>query len=81
MAWNFIESLRAASDAAYKGAEAAFGNASFGTYKRADIPVSRRIIEESKRNGFEVDREHLQNDMKQIGRYFDRALEQLGIER
>lgn len=81
MAWNFIESLRAVSDAAYQGAEAALGNTSFGVYKSASSPVSRRIIEESKRNGFEVDREHLQNDMKQIGRYFDSALEQLGLER
>ena len=80
MAWSIIESLRAIGDAAHQGTEAAFAGQVPGLYKIPDCPISRNVVENSKRDGFEIDRENLQGDMGQIGLYFRNAVEQLGLD-
>lgn len=80
MLWNFIESLRASRTAMRLGADVALKRSIPNFYAVPECPVTQDVIEDSRRDGFDVDRERLQGDLGQIGLYFKNAVKKLGLE-
>ena len=80
MAWNFVESLKASRTAMRLGADVVTKRSIPNLYTIPDCPITRSVIEDGKRDGFDVDRERLQGDLGQIGLYFKNAVDKLGLE-